>query len=162
MLARILLLLILVPLVDLLALLWIAQQTSAGFAFGLVLAGMVAGAAVMRWQGFHAVRRLRREMDAGQTPAAALFDQLLIFVAGLLFLVPGVLTDAAAAALLFPPVRRAVRANLRRRTALRFYGATGEDGSRPPRDTVIESRVIESRVISSSQQETETPQHPES
>lgn len=145
MLARFLLLLIVIPLVDLLVLLWIAQHTSAGFAFALVLAGGIAGVAVMRWQGFYSWRHVRREIDAGQTPAVALFDSLLIFVAGVLFFIPGVLTDLAAGALLLPPVRRAVLAYVRRRIEIRLYGRANPKP--PARDTIIESRVIESRVI---------------
>jgi len=151
MLFRILLLLILIPLIDLLVLLWIAQQTSAGFAFALVLAGIVAGVAVMRWQGFYALGRLRRDIDAGQTPAAAIFDNFLIFVAGILFLVPGVLTDMAGIALLLPPGRRAVRAYLRRRMVLGMYGTRAGGPPTEARDTIIESHVVESRVIESSQ-----------
>ena len=145
MLARVLLLMVLGPLVDLLLLLWIAQHTSAAFAFGLVIVGGVAGMAVLRWQGFRTLRHARREMQAGQMPAVALVDGLLISAAGLLLIVPGVLSDAIGLALLLPVVRRWVRTYARGRIEMRMFGARGGNwqAGQSNRDVIIDSRIVE-------------------
>jgi UPF0716 protein FxsA len=142
MLSRLLFLLILVPLADLLGLLWIAQQTSAMFAFLLVISSGVAGVAILRWQGFRTGLAAREQMRSGQMPAAALFDGLLMTVAGLLLIVPGVMTDVCGLVLLLPPVRRWLRSFIGRRFQMHVFGP----GGMPARDTIIDSHVIDSQA----------------
>src|SRR3972149_4678710 len=108
----------LVPLVELALLIWIGGQTSIGFTIALVLTTGIVGAALARWQGWRTRARIQDELHAGRMPADALVDGLLILVAGLLLVTPGVLTDAVGFSLLIPPLRtlvkRSVSAWLRR------------------------------------------------
>jgi UPF0716 protein FxsA len=80
---------------------------------GLVVAGTVAGAAILRGRGVGMVLDMRRSLDRGEDPAAALVQGALAVLAGLMLLVPGFLTDAIGLALLLPPVQAAITARLR-------------------------------------------------
>jgi UPF0716 protein FxsA len=53
-------------------------------------------------------------------PAAELLDGLLIVIAGVLLISPGMLTDVVGLTLLLPPVRRLVRCRLSQRIRARM------------------------------------------
>lgn len=120
----------------------------------LVLGAGALGAMLARWQGARAALRARSRLAQGSLPAAEMTDGLLIVVAAVLLIIPGVLTDVLGLALLFPPtrslLRHAVVAQFTRRTALGRM-AFGRD-ARPPHepmggDQIIDARVIETRVV---------------
>lgn len=81
----------------------------------LVLLSVVAGAALMRWQGFDIVRRMQSEMDAGRVPGEAIAHGAMVMLAGVLLIVPGFITDVVGLALFLPPVRDFVWNQIRRR-----------------------------------------------
>jgi len=144
----------LVPLVELALLIWIGGQTSIGFTIALVLTTGIVGAALARWQGWRTMARIQDELHAGRMPADALVDGLLILVAGLLLVTPGVLTDAVGFSLLIPPLRtlvkRSVSAWLRRNVRVNTvrFDSTGaaSPGGPVDGDQIIDARVIETRV----------------
>ena len=159
MLLRLILLLTVVPLVELWLLLWISQQTSLAFTVGLVIATGVLGAALARWQGLRTVLRIQQQMAAGQLPADALLDGLMILLAAAVLVTPGVLTDAFGFLLLVPPCRQWIKRALRRRlkanlavdggTSYQFHwsaGSTSEQGGAwvdERRDEIIDARIID-------------------
>ncbi len=75
---------------------------------GLVIGAALLGGLVLRHQGLGVVNRLRGSMGTGTIPGRAMFDAMLIGLAGVLLLIPGFLTDIAALLLLLPPVREAI------------------------------------------------------
>lgn len=100
------------------------------------------GAWVAKRQGVAATRQLREAFVAGRRPGAELIEPAVIFVAGILLLIPGFVTDAVGALLLVPPLRRlvvqrggdALRARIDRRfpvAQMTFGGAGGPSGARP-------------------------------
>lgn len=93
---------IVVPLIELMILLKLAEVTSFGWTFALVVFTGVVGAALARAQGWSVIRRMQQEMQAGKAPAKSLADALMIFVAGALLMTPGVLTDVFGFSLLIP------------------------------------------------------------
>ncbi len=122
----------------------------------LVLGGGIAGAWVARRQGLRTAMRARSQMAQGVLPTAEMTDGLLIGVAAVLLMLPGVLTDILGVALLIPATRkllkRTVIAQFTRRSPLgRFTHAAGHDASanasRPRGDQIIDARVIETRVV---------------
>jgi len=123
MLLRLLLLFTLVPLVELVLLLVVADHTSWQFTLGLVLLTGIVGATLARWQGTRCVQRIRGEMSAGQLPGDSLLDGLMILVAGALLVTPGVLTDLVGFSLLIPLPRRWLKGWLRRGFAARLHVA---------------------------------------
>ena len=113
MLFRLILLFTLVPLVELWLLISISRFTTIPGTIGIVLVTGFAGAALARYQGWQTWRRLQDELRAGRAPADALLDGLMIFIAGVLMITPGILTDAIGFALLLPPIRRLLKLRLR-------------------------------------------------
>jgi len=78
----------------------------------VVLTG-IAGAWMARTQGLMVLLAIQREMAEGRMPAPQMIDGVMILVAGVLLLTPGLITDAAGFLLLVPPVRAQIRGWLR-------------------------------------------------
>ena len=143
MLFRLLLLFLAFPLIELVILLYIAEQTSSMFTFGLVILTGVAGSLLARSQGFQAYRRIRQQLSQGQMPAQAVLDAVLIFCAGALLLTPGILSDALGLSILIPTIRAFYKARMIRWFQRRFQVRTtppGRPGER--RSQVIDSYVV--------------------
>ncbi len=77
----------------------------------LLIATMVSGFVLLKRNGLGAVGRIRAEVDHGRAPAEAFADTALIFVAGLLLVVPGFVSDIFALVLLVPAVRAGIFAS---------------------------------------------------
>jgi UPF0716 protein FxsA len=69
----------------------------------IVMAGV--GTALIRSIGWLTVRQFREELEQRPVPGNAILDTLCLFLAGLLFLFPGILTDILGLVLLLPPTR---------------------------------------------------------
>jgi UPF0716 protein FxsA len=146
----------LVPLAEVVILVQIGQATDWWVPILMVIATGIAGAALARWQGWRALERIREDARAGRVPAAAIIDGVLILIAGLLLVTPGVLTDLFGIALLIPPLRslvkRGVAAWIRRNVEVRVNRAGGsfyQDAGGAPgtdRDEIIDAKVLETRV----------------
>jgi len=74
-----------------------------------------AGATLARTQGMQTMLRVRQSLQQGLVPAEEMIDALLIFIAGIVLLTPGFITDAAGLLLLFPPARFHFKRFLRRK-----------------------------------------------
>ncbi len=98
-----------VPILELTLLVWIGTETQWWVPVVVVITTGMAGAALWRQQGLRIIQRIQGEMAAGQMPADALVDALLIFLAGAFLITPGVITDAIGVALLVPPIRAVVK-----------------------------------------------------
>jgi len=101
-----------VPIVELALLIRIGRAISVGPTIALVLLTGMVGAALARHQGVRTLGRIQAELAGGRMPTGPMVDGLLILVAGLLLITPGILTDAVGFALLIPPVRRLFRRRL--------------------------------------------------
>ena len=146
MLLRLFLLFTLLPIADLALLIWIGSKTSLLFAIGLAIGTGIVGAWLARQQGWRALRRVQQDMAAGRVPTESLLDGLLILVAGVLLVAPGVITDVLGIVLLIPVSRRLVRRLIFRqwmRRVTAFSGAAGRGQPSFDRDGVIDVRVIE-------------------
>jgi len=146
MLLRLLLLFTLVPLVELVLLLILADKTSWQFTVALVLFTGVVGAALARHEGLRCLRRVRQKLAAGELPGDALLDGLMILLAGALLITPGVLTDLVGFALLLPPFRRVVKRRLARRLRARIRVSFSSNGW-PDDQPTVRDRIIDTRVI---------------
>ena len=145
MLLKLLLLFILVPLAELVLLLYLADATSWQMTLGLVIATGVIGTWLARSQGWRVWSRIHTELAAGRMPTEPLLDAVLIFVAGALLLTPGILTDLLGILLLIPRTRTSFRRRLVAWFKSRFTIHASNFGSWPPpqgRSGVIDSYVI--------------------
>jgi UPF0716 protein FxsA len=111
-LAKLLLLFMIVPLVELVLLLEIGRRVGTPATLLLIVGTGVTGALLAKRQGLGAARRVQAELAAGHVPAATIVDGLLIVVAAALLITPGVLTDIAGFLCLVPRTRRMIRAML--------------------------------------------------
>ena len=107
--ARLLVLFVVVPLVEMYILFRIAELISFPATVGLVLATGALGAWLAKWQGISTIRRIQDELAAGRIPGKALVDGAMILVAAALLLTPGILTDVFGFSLLMPPCRAVYR-----------------------------------------------------
>ncbi|MEU2927475.1 FxsA family membrane protein [Streptomyces sp. NPDC007251] len=75
--------------------------------FLLLVAGLVAGSAVIRRAGRRAFQSLNEALRRGGSPERGGGNGLMM-LGGLLLMIPGVVSDTAGLLLLLPPVQRAV------------------------------------------------------
>jgi len=73
------------------------------------------GAYLARLQGIKTMMRVRESLNRGELPAEEMLDALLIFVAGIVLLTPGFITDVAGIGILIPNTRAWFKRWLRRK-----------------------------------------------
>lgn len=108
-------LLIALPIAEIALLIAIGRQIGLAATVAILLLTGLLGALLARRQGLGVVRRMQSEMAERRVPAAQLIDGALILLAGILLIVPGVLTDALGFFCLLPAGRTLLKAWLRRR-----------------------------------------------
>jgi len=95
----------LVPMLELYLLIKIGTVMGALNTLALVILTGFVGAYLARMQGMQTMLRVRSQLQQGIMPAEDLIDAVIIFVAGIVLLTPGLLTDIAGLLLLFPTSR---------------------------------------------------------
>lgn len=115
MLLRLFLLFTVVPLAELWLLIRIGGLIGAPATLGLVLFTGAAGAALARREGLRSWLAVQGELAQGRMPGVELVHGLIILLAGILLITPGVMTDLTGLLLLVRPIRRVLIARLRRR-----------------------------------------------
>ena len=138
--AKLFLLLTILPLIELALLLLLSKYTSITSTLLFVVLTGIAGAILLHYQGWATYRNLRRDLAEGRMPTDSLLDGLMIFLAGVLLITPGVLTDLFGMTLLLPPCRRLYRrwATAWIKSKFQIRSFTGSE-----RSQVIDSYVID-------------------
>ncbi len=113
--------------------------------FALIAIGIL-GAGFARNQGRYILKQLQHTMARGQVPTDEVLHGVMIFIAGILFLIPGFVSDFIGLILVLPGLRHLMVANVRRQMANRVargmnqggfrvftygMGGMGQPGSRP-------------------------------
>jgi UPF0716 protein FxsA len=104
-----------VPIVELYILIKIGNVFGALNTVLLLIATALLGAFLVRFEGIRTFTRMTSNLSQGVVPAEELVDGLLIFVAGVLLITPGIFTDVLALFLLIPFSRALIKRWLRRR-----------------------------------------------
>jgi UPF0716 protein FxsA len=112
---RLVLLFIGLPLLELYILIKIGSHLGAFLTIALIIFTGILGLLLARLEGLRTLRQIRQNLSQGIVPAEEMVDSVLIFVGGILFVVPGVITDIAALVLLIPFSRTIFKRWLRRR-----------------------------------------------
>jgi len=112
---RVALLFIGLPLLELYILIKIGSYLGAFLTIALIIFTGIVGLLLARLEGLRTLRQIRQNLSQGIVPAEEMVDSVLIFVGGLLFVIPGVITDIAALVLLIPFTRTIFKRWLRRR-----------------------------------------------
>lgn len=117
------------PLLEIYLLLRAATVIGALNTLLLMVLGVFAGVAVVRYRGLLGLQRLRADLAGGGLPAAPMVDTALAQLGGILLILPGFITDLAGLCLQWAPVRRA---------AVRRLLGKGAGRGGPPDVQVIE------------------------
>jgi UPF0716 protein FxsA len=115
MLGRVLLLFAIVPFIEIFVLIKIGSVIGALNTILLLITMAVLGTLLARLEGLRTLRQIQTSLSEGQVPAEELIDGVLIFIAGVLLVIPGILSDLLALILLVPFSRTHFKRWLRRR-----------------------------------------------
>lgn len=96
------------PIVELTLLIEVGQAIGSVPTVLLTIFTAVAGLWIVRMEGLAVARRMQQAMARGEPIVEEMIHGFFLFLAGLMLLFPGFLTDAAGAVLLLPPVRLAL------------------------------------------------------
>ncbi|PWJ91367.1 UPF0716 protein FxsA [Mesorhizobium loti] len=113
------------PLLEIAGFVVVGRQVGALATVGLVLASGIAGALLLRHQGFSVMTRIRTEMDAGRDPSRQLAHGAMIVLAAILLIIPGFITDIIGLLLFLPPIRDLAWRALKGRVMLATNFSTG-------------------------------------
>lgn len=102
------------PVAELSVLLKVHEAIHLGPTLALVFLTGVLGASLARWQGHSTLIGIQKDLAEGRAPAPHMLDALMIFMAGMVLLTPGLITDTIGFLLLVPLIRREIRVWLRR------------------------------------------------
>ena len=105
MLIRLFILFTVVPIIELYILIKVGSLIGALPTVALLLSISLAGAWLVRHQGFSILRRIQSEMMQGRLPAGELVDGALVLIGGVLLLTPGFFTDFLGLFFLIPVTR---------------------------------------------------------
>ncbi|GHA23351.1 membrane protein FxsA [Devosia pacifica] len=137
--------LLLMPLIEIAVMIKVGQIIGLLPTLALLVGAGLLGMVLIRQQGLSMVMQMRRNVAAGELPARAVADAMMIGFAAVLLLLPGFLTDIGALLLLLPPVRDFIYRSLARNMVVVTttgprggpYGRGG-DGRRVPGPDTIE------------------------
>src|SRR3954469_4437108 len=139
-LARLFLLLTILPLIELALLLLMGRYISVWFTLSFVIVTGLAGAILLRYQGVQTFRNIQRDLQERRLPTDSLLDGLLIFIAAVLLILPGVTTDIVGMTILIPPLRQLYKTWLIRWFKSKF----NLQGFSPSQRTqVIDSHIVD-------------------
>jgi UPF0716 protein FxsA len=148
---KLFLLFITLPFVELALLLALSQYVLGWWGtLLLVIATGIGGAWLAQRQGTRAVARVRQDLAAGRMPTDSATDAVLIFVAGLLLMTPGVISDLTGILLLVPTSRKVMKYWL-----FRWFKSKFQIPSLRPQSSSATAggEVIDSYTVSSSSRE---------
>jgi UPF0716 protein FxsA len=95
----------LVPFVEIYLLIKIGSQVGAFNTILIVILTGLVGASLARIEGIKTMTKVRDSLNRGDLPAEEMLDAMLIFMAGVVLLTPGFITDLTGLALLVPKAR---------------------------------------------------------
>ncbi len=101
------------PLAEIAGFVIVGREIGLGMTLLLVLLSAIAGVVLLRVQGFAVIRRVQEATRTGSDPGREVLGGALMFVAALLLIVPGFISDLFGLLLFLPPVRLAVAGYLR-------------------------------------------------
>jgi UPF0716 protein FxsA len=118
------------PLLEIATFVVVGSEIGVLWTIALVVLSSIAGSILLRVQGFGALARIRRELDAGRDPGRELAHGAMIMLAGILLLIPGFVTDILGLLLFVPPIRELAWRFLKRRMVVVSSFGSGFGGFR--------------------------------
>jgi UPF0716 protein FxsA len=127
-----LLLLVVWPIAELFVAIKVAEAIGVLLTIVLLIASWPVGSWLLRSTGRNAWQRLSAAVAAGRPPGRPVIDGALALAGGVLFIVPGFITDVVGAALLLSPIRALARRAIERNFRSRLMVRATRSSSRPP------------------------------
>ena len=128
------LLLLIVPILEITVFILVGNVIGLWPTLGLVVGSAILGALLLRAQGISTLVRIQKEVAAGRVPGRDMVHGVMIVVAGVLLLTPGLVTDAFGYLLFIPSVREAGWRFLKSRVvAMPMAGGWQREERAPPR-----------------------------
>jgi len=106
--------LLLIPLLDVIVLVVLARTIGAPATIAIVVLTALVGLMLARFAGRRNLRRIETAIKEGRIPTDSVLEGGMIIGAALLFLTPGLVTDAIGLLAVFGPTRRPLRDGLKR------------------------------------------------
>ena len=103
----------LIPVLEIYLLIKIGHYLGAFNTVVVVIVTGLLGASLARHEGIRTMIRVRESMNRGELPAEEMLDAVLIFIAGIVLLTPGFITDLAGIAILIPNARSWLKRRMR-------------------------------------------------
>ena len=116
--------LVLYPILEIAVLIKVGQTIGLWPTLALVIGAAILGGVLLRNEGLGAVRRMAGSVQQGQLPGRDIADVMMLGLAAMLLMLPGLVSDVVALALLLPPVRHAIYGWLARRVTVVDASAT--------------------------------------
>lgn len=123
MLFRLMVLFVTIPLIEIALLVKLGEVMGFWPTIWLVILTGILGASLARQQGLTAYRKIQIDLAEGRLPASNILDGIMILIAGIVLLTPGILTDSIGFLLLIPFVRNRIKDYLR----THFHHITGSN-----------------------------------
>lgn len=112
-----------VPIVEIAVLLQVGELIGGLNTLALIILTALVGAFMVKQQGLQNWLTMQRKMARGQMPGEEMASGLLIFLAGMLLITPGFVTDVVGLLLLAPPSRKAIARSLLKRMVIQGRSA---------------------------------------
>ncbi|MER8016260.1 FxsA family membrane protein [Streptomyces griseoluteus] len=142
----------------------LVADAAGGLAVFLVLAAsFVAGAVVVKRAGRRAFRNLDEALRRGTAPASGGGGNGLLMLAGLLLMLPGMLSDVAGLLLLLPPVQNLVRRRTEHVVSRKLRGAAPGslgDAFQQARIHRPDGKVVQGEVVRERRDDSGEPRPP--
>jgi UPF0716 protein FxsA len=140
---KLLLFFVALPLIELCLMVLLSYYITLPGTIIFILGTGVLGAFLANTQGLSVYRRIQEEISQGRMPTDSLLDGVLILIAGLLLITPGVLTDLTGIILMIPFTRGFCRRWLIGWFQRHFKIKTLVPGPRPTPEGVVDSYATE-------------------
>lgn len=118
MLQKLIVLFIAVPIVEIMVLLQVGDLLGGLNTFLLIVVTAVVGATLVKQQGMRNWMNVQGKLAQGQVPGVEMAGGLLLFLAGILLITPGFVTDLVGLIFLFPPSRHAIAKGMLKRVVV--------------------------------------------
>ena len=99
---------ILFVLLEIYVLIRVGEAIGAIWAIFLIIFTSVLGVLLMRFQGFFTLQQAQLAMQRGEMPAVPMLEGVVLFIGGILLVLPGFVTDFLGLLTLVGPLRRAL------------------------------------------------------
>ena len=131
MIAKLMIVMTVIPAIELALLLQLGQWMGAGETFLIIVLTGLLGATLAKREGLDVLRQLKADASKGIPPADRLVEGLMVLVGGVLLITPGVLTDLAGVLLMLGPSRRWMAPRIKRLIADRIGLPAGLNAGAP-------------------------------